>query len=389
MNEPQRPEATPSNLKTVAFEPPVDDTTRISARLADTHDYLAPARRKHSFVFWGCCLFAVLVTAAALLYFSATRTSLRGAPQQDAALPLPSPRQTEPLATIPAEEHASWEPVAVVTPRETPLVPPREIVNSLGMKFVLIPAGSFTMGADDPPEIVQRDFPEIHVAFENEYPPHQVTISTPFYLSIYEVTQAEFERVMGVNPSYHSATGTGKDKVAGTDTDRFPVERVNWFDAVEFCRVLSNLPEERAVQAVYRLPTEAEWEYACRAGSQGRYSFPEDQLDRYVWHQGNAAGVPHPVGELLPNGWGLYDMQGNVWEWTADWFVKDFYLDSPAVDPRPTTPYRDLRTLRGGCYQNHPQKGSLRASYREWRPEPWPTSHTGFRIVCDLTPPAE
>ena len=106
-----------------------------------------------------------------------------------------------------------------------------------------------------------------------EGPQHQVRITKPFYMGIYEVTQEEYQRVMGVNPSEFSATGKGKAKVGGQETKRFPVENVSWDDAVDFCRKLSDFPQEKAAGRTYRLPSEAQWEYACRAGSTGRYSF--------------------------------------------------------------------------------------------------------------------
>ncbi len=385
MNEPQHLEATPSNLKTVAYEPPLNDAMHMEAQLAETSDYLVPARRKRLLAFGFCGLAAIGAFAtAAFLFFSPARQSLHDATQEAAALSLPLPQDVTSLESFPEDNQETWEPVAVVTPKEIPSELPREFVNSLGMKFVLIPAGSFLMGADDPPEIVRQYFPKIQISYENEYPPHRVTISTPFYMGIYEVTQAEFERVMGVNPSFYSPTGLGRHKIPGEDTDRFPVERVTWMDAAEFCRALSNLPEERAAQAVYRLPTEAEWEYACRAGSQGPYGFPAEELDRYAWHYGNSRDRVHPVGELLPNAWGLYDMHGNVWEWTADWYVKFFYAESPEVDPRPTVPFLDYRALRGGAYYNPAESGKLRASYRDWRFQTAFASDLGFRVVCEV-----
>ncbi len=151
---------------------------------------------------------------------------------------------------------------------------PVEITNSIGMKFVLIPPGEFTMGS--PKELIEEELQAHgydkwyadHVP--SEAPEHRVRITKPFYLGRYEATQEEFERVVGSNPSMFSATGEGKDAVRGQDTRRFPVENISWNDAVEFCRKMSNLPAERAVARTYRLPSEAQWEYACRAGSTGR-----------------------------------------------------------------------------------------------------------------------
>ena len=143
-----------------------------------------------------------------------------------------------------------------------------------------------------------------------------------FTWAIYVVTQEEYQRVIGTNPRSFRPR-EGKDKVAGRDTKRFPVEHVSWDDAVEFCRKLSNLPEEKAAGRTYRLPSEAQWEYACRAGSTGRYSFSsgrngiskedeENALFEYGWFNDNSGGMPHAVGGKRANAWGLYDMHGNV-----------------------------------------------------------------------------
>ena len=158
---------------------------------------------------------------------------------------------------------------------------PVEITNSIGMKLVLIPPGEFMMGS--PKELIEEELKAhgddqgsasgTRSGLPGEGPQHRVRITKPFYLGRYLVTQEEYQRVVGNNPSEFSATGQHKDQVAGQDTKRFPVENVSWDDAVEFCRKLSEMPEEKAAGRTYRLPSEAQWEYACRAGSTGRYSF--------------------------------------------------------------------------------------------------------------------
>ena len=167
-----------------------------------------------------------------------------------------------------------------------------DVTNSLGMRFKLIPAGEFQMGS---------------ATNTNESPQHRAVIRRPFYIGLYEVTQAEYERVIGSNPS--SLKGP-----------RNPVETVSWVEAVEFCRRLSALPEEQAAGRVYQLPTEAEWEYACRAGGTTQFHFGDNptQLGQYAWFYMNSGETTHPVGQKRPNGWGLYDMYGNVWEWCED-----------------------------------------------------------------------
>ena len=152
----------------------------------------------------------------------------------------------------------------------------------------------------------------------------------------YEVTQEQYEKVMGNNPSRFKGS-------------RNPVEKVRWNDAVAFCRKLS---DQEGVE--YRLPTEAEWEYACRAGTTTRYSFGDDksQLGKYAWFGGNSGGETHPVGQKLPNIWGLYDMHGDVYEWCQDWYGR---YERGRVISDPTGPASGkLRVLRGGAFAGRP-----------------------------------
>jgi formylglycine-generating enzyme required for sulfatase activity len=152
---------------------------------------------------------------------------------------------------------------------------------------------------------------------------------------MYEVTQQQYEKVMGTNPST-------------TKGPQNPVEKVSWNDAVEFCRKLSALPAEKSAGYVYRLPTEAEWEYACRAGTQTAYSFgdSESELGDYAWYDKNAGGTTHPVGSKKPNAWGLYDMHGNVFEWCQDWYGS--YPSGSVTDPTGESS-GSHRVVRGGA----------------------------------------
>jgi formylglycine-generating enzyme required for sulfatase activity len=214
------------------------------------------------------------------------------------------------------------------------------VTNSIGMKLKRIGPGKFLMGTPGK---------EWGGALHEEQ--HPVELTRAFYIGVYEVIQAEYEKVMGTNPSYLARHGGGKDQVAGEDTSRFPVDSVSWDDAQKFCRKLSQLDAERRAGRQYRLPTEAEWEYACRAGTTSRCHFDEnrEELGDYAWYQENAGGRPHPVGLKGANPWGLHDMYGNVWEWCADSYHRDYCQKSPgpAVNPFCEGPTVE-RILRGG-----------------------------------------
>jgi formylglycine-generating enzyme required for sulfatase activity len=250
----------------------------------------------------------------------------------------------------------SW--VSWGSAQETDLEHPKEITNSIGMKLVLIPKGTFMMGS--PENEAGREKSEV----ERQ---HEVTLSRDYFLGVYEVTQEQYEQVVGTNPS----------KFKGPSN---PVEMVSWEDAVEFCKRLSDLPEEKTAGRVYRLPTEAEWEYACRAGSTTKYSFGDDegQLGDNAWFGENRGGTPHPVGKKKPNAWGLYDMHGNVWEWCADWLGP--YPDGAISDPTGLAGNPPARVLRGGCWYD----GAARCRAASRAPGGRPMSHssaTGFRVA--------
>jgi len=206
---------------------------------------------------------------------------------------------------------------------------PKEVTyytNEVGMEFVLMPAGELLMGSP-------RGEPGREA---NERPQHEVRITRAFCIGAHEVTQEQYAAVMGRNPS----------KFPGA---RNPVERVSWHDAVQFCARLSEKDGR-----TYRLPTEAEWEYACRAGSTTAYSFGSDPpgLGDHAWHSGNSGEKPHEVGLKLPNAWGLYDMHGNVWEWCQDWY-EDGYRSRAAEDPTGPTS-GSYRCVRGGSWFDYP-----------------------------------
>jgi uncharacterized protein (TIGR02996 family) len=245
-------------------------------------------------------------------------------------------------------------------------VGPRRLTNSLGMELVLIPAGELLMGS--PAEEDGRH--------KCEGPQHHVTLTRPFYLGAYLVTQAQYEQVMGDTPSQFEDGGPWR-----------PVDRVNWSDAVDFCARLSALPEEKAAGRTYRLATEAEWEHACRAGAQTPFHFGDDPdlLPEHAWFARNSGQHTHPVGLKRPNAWGLYDMHGNLWEWTASLFGR--YRSSKArVDPVGAKRGR-ARVMRGGSWHNDPSY--CRCAYRtrdDIDPEER-DNDSGFRVALDAPGP--
>jgi formylglycine-generating enzyme required for sulfatase activity len=275
---------------------------------------------------------------------------------------------------------------------------PAEISNSIGMKLVLIPPGEFMMGS--PRELIEDEWkaPGADQWYKDhlpgEGPQHRVRITRPFYLGMYKVTQEEYQRVVGANPSEFSAAGRWKDKVAGQETKRFPVEHVSWDDAVQFCRKLSQMPQEKAAGRTYRLPSEAQWEYACRAGSAGRFSFSsgrsgiskeseERQLADYGWFGGNSAGTTHAVGGKRAGAWGLYDMHGNAWDWCQDWYDKDDYVNAKSPADDPTGPLKGTRrAARGGTWDR--PAGSCRSACRGDAEPGYRFDGLGFRALLVL-----
>jgi formylglycine-generating enzyme required for sulfatase activity len=225
--------------------------------------------------------------------------------------------------------------------------------NSIGMKFVLIPAGTFMMGADKNDED----------AADDEQPRHQVTISKPFYLGVYEVTQQQWTAVMGNNPSYHKG-------------DDNPVEMVSWDDAQDFIKRLN----QKEAHSRYRLPTEAEWEYAARAGSTSTYFFGDDesQLGDHAWYYDNSGKETHPVGQKRPNAWGLYDIIGNVNEWVGDWWGETYYANSPSSDPTGPLSGHD-RAVRGSSWNSDAR--ICRSAYRGRHEPSSRDEFAGFRLA--------
>ena len=206
---------------------------------------------------------------------------------------------------------------------------------------------------------------------DGEGPQTAVTISRGYWMGKYEVTQGEYLEVMGSNPSRFTG-----------DTNR-PVETVTWYDATNYCGQLTQ--RERAAgriatNSVYRLPTEAEWEYACRAWTSTRFSYGDDpgytNLTNYAWYDGNSGGTTHPVGQKLANPWGLYDLHGNVWEWCQDWYGE--YPGGMAVDPQGPATGSD-RVIRGGLWLLYARL--CRSAHRTCYYPDSGLSLIGFRVV--------
>jgi formylglycine-generating enzyme required for sulfatase activity len=235
------------------------------------------------------------------------------------------------METRKAPERRIPEPAAPARDEGDTLV--LDLGRGLKMEFIKIKAGTFWMGSGE-------------LGMDRENPQHRVTITHDYYLGKYLVSQEQYEQVTATNPSWFCAAGKGKDKVVGLDTRRFPVEQVSWDDAKEFCAKLSRLTGHNC-----DLPTEAEWEYACRAGTTTRYSFGDspNQLKDHAWYDGNSSGRTHEVGTKLPNAWGLYDMYGNVMEWCADWYEERYYRESPKENPQGPDDGSG-RILRGGSW---------------------------------------
>ncbi len=306
--------------------------------------------------------------------------------------------------------------------RKSGVVPLPKLITSksTGMKLTLIPAGTFLMGssAADLRAAAQADsnFKAESAADEQQ---HSVRISQPFYMGVHEVTQGEYESVMGTTPSDYSKTGDGKSSVGGMDTSKFPVEHVSWFDAIEFCNKLSvkdgltpyysltaitrgsgsiksaTVSVSRAASAPgllgYRRPTEAEWEYACRANA----------ATPTLWHTGNtlaslneagwwgAFSTPagnsekrtNRVGQKLANSFGLYDMHGNVFEWFFDVYDESVYGKRSGTTSDPTvTSGSEYRVLRGGSWND--LAGGPRTAVRDRLTPDFRVNALGFRVVC-------
>jgi uncharacterized protein (TIGR02996 family) len=260
-----------------------------------------------------------------------------------------------------------------------PVVP--TVTNSIGMRLALVPAGTFRMGSPETEEGRRED----------EGPQHEVEITQPFLMGVYPVTQAEYRQVMGRNPSYFSSRGSGKQQVKGLKTAAFPVENVSWEEAVEFCRRLSERSAEKEKKRLYRLPSEAEWEYSCRGGAplSSPFHFGTSLCSTQANFDGEnpyggAAKGPHldrtcAVGLYPPNAFGLFDLHGNVFEWCADWYAENSYSQSPRQNPQGPQE-GTFRVLRGGSCSYSAQ--ICRSACRDGNRPDYRYFNIGVRVVC-------
>jgi formylglycine-generating enzyme required for sulfatase activity len=316
-------------------------------------------------------------------------------------------------------------------PRFASVYRPDTIANSIGMKLLLLPAGEFLMGAEEDQAASMRAFRYADPALlPREWPRHQVRITKPFYMGQYEVTLGQFMAFIRDAHYRIDAERDGKPMTGYGDNGQIivstafrpwapgwrveqdhPVGYVSWNDAVAFCDWLSRKEGKK-----YRLPTEAEWEYACRAGTSSRYHcgndperligfantsdaaraalFPGktiDVFDESGEQTGERIPYPHlsghdgyawtaPVGSFRPNHFGLYDMHGNSWEWCSDWFGEDYYRESPLEDPQGPAA-GTVRVSRGGAFDNSPF--TLRCARRDGGTPDSRDSHDGFRVVLE------
>ena len=308
---------------------------------------------------------------------------------------------------LPATVTPTPKPTPKSTATPAPSLPNEWKDPVTGMEFVLIPAGEFMMGtpckicetlpkeppcqddpftdADESKPCVEKYHAEMQVCQDcqkrDEFPAHRVVIKEPFYMGKYEVTQEEWYKIMGNNPAHF------KSEKVGMNSRRHPVESVSWNDAQEFLKKLNANPSHSPLnqggqRGVFRLPSEAEWEYAARAGTSTAYSFGDDpaQLGDYAWYDANSNEMTHPVGEKLPNAFGLYDMHGNVWEWVADTWHGNYNGAPTDGSIWGNLGDKKAKVLRGGSWNS--LTNSCRSAYRGRNDPDYQLNYYGCRVVA-------
>lgn len=331
--------------------------------------------RRHLFV---CAVLCVAFTACTGTIDSpasepsaktTTTPSSTGGLQGTANPQLPT---TPPSSTTPVPQ-----PPDPVEP--TPPMVEANLTDSIGLRLKLVPAGTFAMGSSTAQlsrcdaELGGQDW--YGASCDSEGPQHQVKISKAFYIGIYEVTVGQFDafvKASGYSPSSGSQWRDGR----GED---YPVTEITYADDLAF---MAWLTQKEGVK--YRHPTEAEWEYACRAGTSTYFSWGDDQskMSQYAWTGNNSGGSSHKVGQLKPNAWGLYDMEGNVYEHTSDGWSMNYYAQSPMVDPHNTSG-GGTRVVRSGSHGT--QDGAIRCGFRGSYSANWRNNKDGFRVVREVS----
>ncbi len=349
------------------------------------------------------------LNSATVLYVFPTDDS---AQERQAALTVTATDKTGSAAsasktiTLPATVTPTPKPTSKPTATPAPSLPKEWKDPVTGMEFVLIPAGEFLMGtpcnmcdalpkeppcqddpftdADEAKPCIEKYHAEMKVCQDcqntDEAPAHRVVIKEPFYMGKYEVTQEEWYNVMETNPAQF------KSEKVGMNSRRHPVENISWNDAQEFLKKLnamtSSVETRGRASLQFRLPSEAEWEYAARAGTSTAYSFGNDpnQLGDYAWFDGNSNSMTHPVGEKLPNPFGLFDMHGNVWEWVAD-----TWHDNYTGAPNDGSIWGSLgdgkaKLLRGGSWYRN--QNYCRSAYRSGNDPDNQFNNYGCRVVA-------
>ncbi len=272
-----------------------------------------------------------------------------------------------------------------------------DYTNSIGMKFKTIPAGSFYMGSCKLSEEDQKRNKQMQFMGKNEMipacpsnakvdtyadddetPQHEVRITKAFQMGQHEVTLGQFKQFIAGADRYDLLTDAFMN--SNRNGDQAAVCHVSWNDARDFIKWLN----KKEGKGKYRLPTEAEWEYAARAGTTTIYSWGNDpkEAEKYAWfdtHGRSRNKYANPVGQKLPNPWGLYDMHGNVWEWVNDWYGSSYYRQSPKKDPQGPRAGRRYRSSRGGCWKYY--AWDLRTADRTYNPPDYRDGRLGFRVV--------
>ncbi|CAN5503838.1 hypothetical protein BH10ACI1_BH10ACI1_17420 [soil metagenome] len=293
--------------------------------------------------------FIVSIVALLFLLFGANSTFAQCGADGKQPCGTTTPKKTTTTkkpTTKPTTKPTVSKPTTTTKKTQKPVSKPqaRFVARVPEIEMVKIPAGSFMMGSDN--------------GEEDEKPVHRVNISNSFYMGMYEVTQAQWKAVMGNNPSRFSSCGGD-----------CPVEQVSWDEVQSFIAKLNNLQSDYQ----YRLPTEAEWEYAARAGTTGDYY---GNLDSIAWYLSNSGSKTHPVGQKQANNFGLYDMSGNVWEWCQDWY--ESYSSGAVTNPTGSTTGSD-RVIRGGGWND--DAVYLRAANRDGNAPSDRNIGLGFRVV--------